>query len=129
MTEEPSDARRRDVVPSGRFAGWFLIAIGVIHVLATPLFYTEYAEPALWFVSGGIAFAAVGLLNLAALRRDRRDRMFCRAVLALDVALSMVMLTISHVLWFHVPSLLVVVAAAVAGWAVVGAAPPPVDAA
>lgn len=44
--------------------GQAMIALGVVHVAATPIFFSRLGEPAVWFVSGGLALALVGVLNL-----------------------------------------------------------------
>lgn len=43
---------------------WGLVALGAVHMLATPRFFQSLTSSALWFASGGIAIALAGLLNL-----------------------------------------------------------------
>jgi len=44
--------------------GWALVVLGLVHVGATWLLYSELSNRALWFASGGIAMALGGALNL-----------------------------------------------------------------
>lgn len=43
--------------------GWAIVALGTVHVLATPEYEPELGGPALWFASGGGAFILLGFLN------------------------------------------------------------------
>ena len=43
---------------------WGIVALGVVHMLATFRFFHELNAAALWFFSGGIALALTGALNL-----------------------------------------------------------------
>jgi hypothetical protein len=47
---------------------WSIIALGAIHIGATPIFVPELGKPALWFAAAGGAFMLVGLINLLALQ-------------------------------------------------------------
>ena len=41
-----------------------IIGIGLLHILVTPLVYQQWALPAMWFLSAGLALAYAGALNL-----------------------------------------------------------------
>jgi hypothetical protein len=41
-----------------------LIALGMIHIAATPRFFTHLTSEAVWFASGGLAMILTGALNL-----------------------------------------------------------------
>jgi hypothetical protein len=43
---------------------WGLVALGAVHILAAPRYFESLTSSALWFVSGGIAIALAGVLNL-----------------------------------------------------------------
>jgi hypothetical protein len=43
---------------------WGLVALGAVHMLATPRSFESLTSSALWFASGGIAIALAGVLNL-----------------------------------------------------------------
>jgi hypothetical protein len=64
----PSDRLKTRLSLLDRGIGWGIVALGFVHVLATPIFVPGLAPPALWFASGGGAFVLVGVLNL--LRAD-----------------------------------------------------------
>ena len=68
---------------------WALIALGVVHVSAAPRFFDAFTSQALWFVSGGLLMALVGVLNLlnrAYGRGARGLRIVCLGVNTLMVA-------------------------------------------
>ncbi len=46
------------------FISWGIVALGAIHMLATFRFFHTLNSAALWFVSGGIAMALTGTINL-----------------------------------------------------------------
>ena len=46
------------------FISWGIVALGVVHMLATLHFFKTLTSAALWFFSGGIAMALAGALNL-----------------------------------------------------------------
>ena len=46
------------------FVSWGIVALGVVHMLATLHFFKTLTSAALWFFSGGIAIALAGALNL-----------------------------------------------------------------
>lgn len=46
------------------------LGLGILHMLATPLFVPAFGAPALWFASGGGALVLVSVLNLSYLRYD-----------------------------------------------------------
>jgi hypothetical protein len=41
-----------------------IIALGVVHIAATPRFFTDLTSAAVWFASGGLAMMLTGALNL-----------------------------------------------------------------
>ena len=41
-----------------------IIALGLVHMAATTRFYATLTQSALWFLSGGLAIALTGALNL-----------------------------------------------------------------
>lgn len=41
-----------------------IIALGMIHIAATPRFFTHLTSAAVWFASGGLAMILTGALNL-----------------------------------------------------------------
>lgn len=43
---------------------WGIVALGVVHMLATLRIFHTLSSAALWFFSGGIALALTGTLNL-----------------------------------------------------------------
>ena len=47
-----------------RGIGWALVALGAVHVVATPVFMPGWNESAVWFASAGGALMLVGALNL-----------------------------------------------------------------
>ena len=44
--------------------GWAIIVLGLVHIGATWLLYTELSNRALWFASGGIAMSVGGAINV-----------------------------------------------------------------
>lgn len=46
------------------FVSWGIVALSVVHMLATLHFFNTLTSAALWFFSGGIALALTGALNL-----------------------------------------------------------------
>ncbi len=46
------------------FVSWGIVALGVVHMLATLHFFKTLTSGALWFFSGGIALVLTGALNL-----------------------------------------------------------------
>lgn len=66
--------------------GWAMVALGSFHALRTPSASSEFATPALWYASGGGAFAMVGLINLVNARRN--DELPSLGKLALGVNLA-----------------------------------------
>jgi hypothetical protein len=44
--------------------GWAIIVLGLVHIGATWLLYTELSNRALWFASGGIAMSLGGAVNI-----------------------------------------------------------------
>ncbi len=44
--------------------GWGIVALGVIHMLATPRYFKTLTGAALWFFSGGMTIALTGAINL-----------------------------------------------------------------
>lgn len=78
--------------------GWAIVALGTVHVLATPGYEPELGGPALWFASGGGAFILLGFLNVyrrhyadAAPALARVTTIANVATLAFLVALAVVM--------------------------------------
>ena len=45
--------------------GWAIIALGLTHIAATPRYFADLTSRAVWFVSGGLALALAGAMNLA----------------------------------------------------------------
>ena len=43
---------------------WGIIALGIVHMAATFLYFDQLTASALWFFSGGIAIVLTGALNL-----------------------------------------------------------------
>ena len=41
-----------------------IIALGVIHIAATPRYFAQLTGGAVWFASGGLAIILTGALNL-----------------------------------------------------------------
>lgn len=41
-----------------------IIALGAVHIAATPRYFTRLTGAAVWFASGGLAMALTGALNL-----------------------------------------------------------------
>ncbi len=46
------------------FVSWGIVALAVLHMVATLHFFKTFTSPALWFFSGGITLALTGALNL-----------------------------------------------------------------
>jgi len=44
--------------------GWVIVALGVVHMLATLHFFKTLTSDALWFFSSGVTMALTGALNL-----------------------------------------------------------------
>jgi len=44
--------------------GWGIILLGAVHMFATTRLFSGVSERAIWFLSGGIAMALAGALNL-----------------------------------------------------------------
>ena len=44
--------------------GWMIVGLGVAHIAATPHYFAEITSRTVWFVSGGLALALAGALNL-----------------------------------------------------------------
>jgi hypothetical protein len=44
--------------------GWGIIALGALHISATPVYFHSLTPSALWFGSGGLALVLTGTLNL-----------------------------------------------------------------
>jgi hypothetical protein len=47
-----------------RISAYILVGLGLIHTLATPIFYSGFTEDALWFAASGLGLIFLGLLNL-----------------------------------------------------------------
>jgi hypothetical protein len=47
-----------------KISSWIILALGVIHTLATPIFYSGFTEDMLWFAATGLGIVFLGLLNL-----------------------------------------------------------------
>jgi hypothetical protein len=47
-----------------KISSWIILALGVVHTLATPIFYSGFTEDALWFAGTGFGLVFLGLLNL-----------------------------------------------------------------
>jgi hypothetical protein len=50
---------------------WSIIALGAIHIGATPIFVPGLGKPALWFAAAGGALMLVGLINQLAVQHSR----------------------------------------------------------
>lgn len=50
-----------------------LVALGVIHVALTSVFFDALTVRALWFVSGGLMIVFLGFLNILCWKVDRKD--------------------------------------------------------
>ena len=46
------------------FCGWGIVALGGLHMSATPRFFDALTGSALWFFSGGITMVLAGSINL-----------------------------------------------------------------
>jgi hypothetical protein len=51
-----------------RISAYILVGLGLIHTLATPIFYSGFTENALWFAATGLGLVFLGLLNLEVIR-------------------------------------------------------------
>jgi hypothetical protein len=51
--------------------GWAIVGVGCLHVLATFRLRPQLDQAALWFLSGGLAIAYQGALNLVRVRYGR----------------------------------------------------------
>jgi hypothetical protein len=47
-----------------KVSAYILAGLGLIHTLATPIFYSGFTEDALWFAATGLGMFFLGLLNL-----------------------------------------------------------------
>jgi hypothetical protein len=47
-----------------RISAYILVGLGLIHTLATPIFYSGFTEDALWFAATGLGLIFLALLNL-----------------------------------------------------------------
>jgi len=52
-----------------------LIALGIVHIALTPVFYGRFSLGAQWFAGAGLAIIFVGLLNITLSREGGRDRL------------------------------------------------------
>ena len=50
-----------------------VVALGVIHVALTSVFFDALTVGALWFVSGGLMIVFLGFLNILCWKVDRKD--------------------------------------------------------
>jgi hypothetical protein len=51
-----------------KISSWVILALGVVHTLATPIFYSGFTEDALWFAATGLGMVFLGMLNLAVIQ-------------------------------------------------------------
>jgi hypothetical protein len=47
---------------------WIILALGVIHICATPFVYSGLSQSAVWFAGAGLAAVFAGMLNLLRVR-------------------------------------------------------------
>ncbi len=50
-----------------------LILVGIIHIVATPVWFEDFGPAVLWYVGSGLALLFLGFLNIACTRRTERD--------------------------------------------------------
>lgn len=92
--------RRADAVRMGkilshldRATAWALIALGCVHIfIAAPYAYPELSEPALWFMTGGLALWYCGALNVARVSHPEAAHLRLAALFASVTLLVFVLL-------------------------------------
>ena len=57
-----------------KISSWIILALGVVHALATPFFYSGFTEDALWFAATGLGLVFLGLLNLEVIQNPTSAR-------------------------------------------------------
>lgn len=59
---------------------FLILALGIIHVSATPLFFRGLTESAMWFISGGLMMVFISFFNFILMKSasgERRIRLLC----------------------------------------------------
>lgn len=49
---------------------WLIFGVGIVHCLATMVYFKQFRMPALWFLGSGLALLYVAALNLLRIRYD-----------------------------------------------------------
>ena len=68
--------------------GWAIIALGVLHISATPRFFHALTSSALWFASGGLALVLTGTLNLLNRTYGQEARGLRKACVAANIVMA-----------------------------------------
>lgn len=80
-----------------KVCSFLILALGVLHISLTPLFFGNLNQGALWFVSGGLVIIFVSFFNfilMSAAGRERLVRILCYAVNILSLVFASLMLIV-----------------------------------
>lgn len=61
---------------------FLILALGIVHISATPLFFRGLTESAMWFISGGLMMVFLIFFNFILMKttsEDRRIRFLCHS--------------------------------------------------
>ncbi|MCI0486665.1 MAG: hypothetical protein L0229_08705 [Blastocatellia bacterium] len=53
---------------------FLILALGIVHVSLTPLFFDKFSQSALWFISGGLTAIFMSFLNFALMKDAGKER-------------------------------------------------------
>jgi hypothetical protein len=76
---------------------FLILALGVLHLSMTPVFFKSLTTGALWFASGGLVIVFVSFFNFILMGdagRQRLVRMLCYAANLISLVFACAMLTI-----------------------------------
>jgi len=60
-----------------RISAYIIVGLGLIHTLATPIFYSGFTEDGLWFAGTGLGLVFLGLLNLEVIQNQPLQDLTC----------------------------------------------------
>ena len=74
---------------------FLILALGIIHVSLTPLFFERFTQNTLWFISGGLTAIFLSFLNFVMMKdagRERTVRILCHTanIICLIFATAMI---------------------------------------
>ncbi len=68
---------------------YLLIALGVVHLLVTPLNYSTFTLGALWFGGAGLAIIFCGFLNLSLIKSVQKEKVAVRLCLVANTIMTL----------------------------------------